>query len=493
MIKKFTLFLLLVLPISAFAQRFSQYFSSTMVESFENPAQGIFKPDTTKMMAFNFFVPNLSASAYTTGNATTTLKQYLFLHNSTFPNIYVGRNNFNTLSTNNNIYVGMFKMFADLAGKQEIGFSWQIRAEGTAHFTDETVQLFDGGTNFNNLQPYTNLFNDRYYAQGYHQFSFTYRETLSPKFSVGYKISALSGIAYDNTTINQSDIIFNKNQSDGTSALYLNLIGQHRTSYTPGSFAANNVVPNFKNPGLSVSFGVEQHNEDGVHIQYNIKDLGFIHWGSDPHIYNFNHTDTIGLSSGNAGQNVYNGASFITQQGGENKSFTTVTNGLAEISATKYFWLDGEKQFKYNPILVASKQLFYNGIAGAFINNVQYGKVTVGVMGTYDDLKQFNLGGKIMFKSANAEVFLGTEQLLTSYDMFRAHRGNLNYINSNANFTGAGIFFGFALKFGADVESPANASSIPMGEDEGFLKRTFKNIFGKKPKDYINSPGATSP
>jgi hypothetical protein len=69
--KKLLLLLLIIAPYKIFAQRFSQYHTNTLYDSFENPAQRAFIPDSSKKYAFNLFIPNFSSDVYLTGNAQT--------------------------------------------------------------------------------------------------------------------------------------------------------------------------------------------------------------------------------------------------------------------------------------------------------------------------------------------------------------------------------------------------------------------------------------
>ena len=485
--KKLLLLLILIAPVSAFAQRWSNYFTGTMYDSFENPSQSVFKIDTTKNMAFNFFVPNFSANAFLTGDAVRPIKEYLFYGNSVNPNLVIGQGKYNYAKVNTNVYVAMFKLFTSLSGKEEIGVSAQIRGDGSARFTDESIGLFNGAKNFNTTT-FNDQFDNHYYGQSYYQFSFTYRETLDKRYSLGVKLSALSGIAYNSGDVDYSKVSINQSADGTTNSLNYLVTGRYRSSFSRNNRPTRrDILPDFRNPGASVSLSLEQHNEDGVYLMYNIKDLGFIHWNGTSHVNYFDATGTVtGLNTSQAGQNLTQQAKDVLIQGQTQTSFTTVTNGLAEISGTKYFWLDDAKEFKYNPVVVLSKQLFFKGATAAVINNVKYKNYTVGLTTTYDDLNQFNIGGQFMVKSKSAEFFIGCEQLAGALELNSANNGNINAINRNSQHLSGGLFMGFSLKFGQQIQSHANADHIAMGYDEdGFIKRTFKAVFFKdKPVDH---------
>ncbi len=471
--KIFLILILCFFTTQVFAQRFAQYYTNTLYDSFENPSQKVFTPDSSRMFAFNFLFPNLSINAYITGNAQPTIKQGIFLGKSTTPNLMYGQNSANHLYTVDNVYIGMFKIYTSLKGDQEIGFSWQTKGEGNTRFTDETVGLFNGNSSFTNTN-YHDVANDNYWYQGYHQLSITYRETLNNQFSVGLKLSALSGIVHEDASITHSDITFDKPNNQ----LFLTLAGHNRTTYDPGTFSAANFIPDFRSPGLSFSLGVGQHTDGGINLQYNLKDLGFIRWSASSNVHNFNNTETVtGVSSTGSSGNLYDVALKILTDRGTKKSFITPTDGRFEISASKTFALNDDGSYKYIPIFIASKQLFYNGLTGVFTNNIQYHNLMIGVTQTIDNTG-YNLGGQLMIKSPNFEFFIGSEQLLHDYSVLRDLKKDNAEINRASASMGAGFYMGFSVKFGHEIETHANTSHISTGDDEGgLIKRLLHGVF----------------
>ena len=55
-------FLLLSSAVKIFAQQFSQYNTGTLYDSFENPSQRAFIPDSSKQYAFNLLIPNFNGN-----------------------------------------------------------------------------------------------------------------------------------------------------------------------------------------------------------------------------------------------------------------------------------------------------------------------------------------------------------------------------------------------------------------------------------------------
>lgn len=459
-----------------FAQHFSQYNTGTLYDSFENPAQKSFITDTSKRYAFNFFVPSFNVDFFLSGNAQTTLKTRAFFNLYDTRALKIDQGKYNHFGGGANFYLLMFKAFQSLDGDTEMGFSWQLRAEGRGVISDESIALLNGTSAFVN-DNYSDIFNDNYYYQTYHQISYSYREKFNKQFAFGIKISALLGIEYKNLTIDHSYIAFNK-VSDTASVI---LHGKYMSNYIPGSFNARDFLPTFRNPGAAISIGTSYHTEDNFNLQANIKDLGFIHWSKLSKVYNFNgRTGFHGLSGTAREDSIANGLNRITHGNSVVQAFVTPINGRAEVSANKSYWIDDDHLFKYSPTLIASKELFYTGFTGALVNPLSYKYYTVTLTTTYDDLRMFNLGLQFMYKNPKVEFFIGSDRIAQTRSLINQARAiNPLTLNTNSAFTGADFFIGFALKFGSVIEHPMNASTIPLGE-KGFMGRLIGRIFKTK-------------
>jgi len=465
---------LLVLSAKIFAQQFSQYNTGTLYDAFENPSQRAFIPDSSKTYATNFLIPNLNFNFFLSGDAQATLKNRVFLNKYTNSALVVNQGRLNMSNFNANVYFLMFRMFKSLNGDEEMGFSWQGKAEGHAIFTDDSFAALNGTQSFTSGTPYNNIFNDSYYFQTYHQFSFTYREKFNKQLAFGFKFSALLGIQYQKLTVTNSNAVYD-NAKD---TIGLGLAGKYYQSFVPGHFISRDYLPTLRNPGASISMGATYRTEDSYIIQGNIKDLGFIHWSPHSQIYNFDNNAVIqGLTTSQREDSVYNKLYHILHNSATTGSFTTPIDGRAELSINKSFWIDDDHLFKYSPTLVASKELFYPGFIGALVNPVQYEKYILTLTATYDDLKTFNLGAQFMMKTPNWEWFIGSDKLAQSVSLLSdALNKNSPGINQNSAYTGASFFIGFSIKFGPIVEHPMNASTIPTGE-KGFLGRLWGRLF----------------
>ncbi|MDN5284773.1 MAG: hypothetical protein JWR38_1047 [Mucilaginibacter sp.] len=473
--KVLIVFCLIFFSLSVSAQQFSQYNTNTLFDSFENPSQRSFIPDSSKGMAFNFLIPNFNVNTYLTGNMQQGIKTRLFSKDALYntDNLKIGQGKYNHVNANVNAYAIMFKLFTSLNGDVEIGFSAQTKAEGRGYFSDESLALFGGSQNFTN-NSYSNIFNDNYRYQTYHQLGFSYRERVNKKIALGFKISALLGIQYQRVDITESQINFNRATDQAT----LGLQGRYYDSFIPGHITAHDYLPTLRNPGAAITLGGSYITDDHITIQANIKDLGFIHWSKRSTVYDFNNSATINnLSTAPSREDtIFNTTRKLIKTNGTVQSFTTPINGHAELSATKSYWLDYNNLFKYSPTLILSKELFFSGFTGALVNHFKYKNFTVTLTTSYDDMKFFNLGTQFMVKSSNVEFFIGTDRLTNTGSLAMAAFHNENQINHIGNYTGGDLYLGFALKFGHLIEHPMNASTIPMGE-KGFLGRLFGRLF----------------
>lgn len=462
---------LLFFAAKGFSQQFSQYNTGTLYDSFENPSQRSFVPDTSKTYAFNFLIPNFNANLLLTGDAQSSLVSRAFGGKYNNSALQIGAGKYNNANINANAYSIMFKTFTSLNGDEEMGFFSETRAEGKGAFTDESIALLNGPSGFpNNI--YDNIFNDHYYFQVYNAIGFSYREKLSKQVAIGFKISALMGIDYNKLDIYESHISFDK----ANDAASVSLRGKYYQSQGPGNLDVRSFLPTFRSPGAQITIGTSYRTEDGIMFQGNLKDLGFIHWYSASNSYNFNSTQTVtGLSTSKRENNILTATRGITKTNKTVAAYTSPTDGKFELSATKsYYLIEDNYAFKYSPTLIASKELLYSGIAGAMVNHFQYNNYHASLTLSYDNMNLFNAGLQFMIKSYNGEFFIGSERLIQSAGLVGAIHSSASYANSS--YTGADFFMGFSLKFGQVIEHPLNASIIPIGE-KGFLGRLYNRLF----------------
>jgi hypothetical protein len=468
---------LFLMTAKVFGQQFSQYNTGTLFDSFENPSQRSFIPDSSREMAFNFLVPSFNTNFYTTGNAQATLKSRLFSDYYNTAPLQIGKGKNNHLNLNANAYAIMFKLFTNLDGAAEVGFFAGTKGEGRGIFTDESIAVFNGALDFPN-NTYNNIFNDSFYYQFYHQIGITYREQVSRKFSFGVKLSALSGIAYRQIKIDRSGIVFDKPNDQATLAVH----GTARVSQNLTGGIINEAGLGFQNPGAAITIGTSYKNDDGYHFQYNLKNVGFIHWRGTNAAFNNDTALIRGLSTPQRETNIRNKIDDITTGSAIYNGFTTATNGLAEISVNKDYWLDYDQTLKFSPTLIASKELFYNGFTAALVTPLQYGKYTASLTTAYNDMRLLNMGAQFMIKTPNAEFYIGSDRVYQTASLARAAitSNKSNHVQSlsdqGGSFTGMDFFIGFSFKFGSIIENPMNARSTPDGE-KGFIGKLWEKWF----------------
>src|ERR1700761_8550097 len=96
-------FCLLFAAAKGFSQQFSQYNTGTLYDSFENPSQKSFIPDTSKQYASNFFIPNFDANLYLTGDAQSTAVNRVFGGKYNDAALQIGAGKVNNANVNANV------------------------------------------------------------------------------------------------------------------------------------------------------------------------------------------------------------------------------------------------------------------------------------------------------------------------------------------------------------------------------------------------------
>ncbi|MDT3405581.1 DUF5723 family protein [Mucilaginibacter terrae] len=461
--------LMLFISCSCFAQRYAQYNTGSLFDSFENPSQAAFIPDSSRQFAFNL-IPNFNANTYLQGNAQYTLKSRLFLgkyDNSAFT---IGEGKYNNMMANVNVYVGMLRMFTSMSGKQEVGLSYQIKGNGRGHVTDETIALFNGIGKFAQSPVYDDLFNNNAFYEAFHQFSVNYREKVTRNFAVGVKLSLLSGIGYNNLNITQSELIVPPGQIDMAS---LRLRGTFQSTYVLGQFQRRDLLPLFRSPGAAISMGAT-FAPNGFIIQGNVKDLGFIRWGSNATTYRVNGVAQLtDLGGTQREKNVQDALTKLLESNPRQGAFVKPIVGRAELSVAKKFQIgDG---VTYMPTAILAKQIYGYGTGAALVNNVQFkGGFSTALSGILNEDSQFDLGLQLMYKSPNFEVFVGSEQLGKSLNLYSASNENENAVTKTMSHSGGNIYFGFSFKFGRLLERWKNDSYYFDGSEQGPLGRAWK-------------------
>ena len=283
------------------------------------------------------------------------------------------------------------------------------------------------------------------------------------------KLSLLSGITYNKINITQSDIQFNGNPG-ANNQLTIGFQGTYQSNFLRAKeLDTKTLIPDFKNPGLSVGFGTTYTSKTGFFLMGSIKDLGFIRWNKNSH--------SIVVPDGEVIINELSSSKTLEQQfedefinRDQQKSFYTATNAKADFLISKRF------EF-YTPNFIISKNLWNKGGDIALVNNFAYNQFSVSLSPIYNLNGFMMLGTQAKYQTPNFEFFLGSDNVLKSAAY------NTKATTSNNSYAGASVYMGVGIKFGYTVEHPQNSSYMPgVGDDldkKGFFTKLF-GVFKKK-------------
>ena len=469
---KKTLFLFLIIScaLNVSAQQFNLYNSRTLFDVFENPSQSAYQIDTSRRIAFNFFIPTVTANATASGSANSAIKTLLYNGRVDGSNLAIEQNKFSTVAFNTNNYIAVLRILHTVKKSQEIGLSWQVRDDGRIKVTNETLAAFDNYDLFDNTSSASGFFNNNGYNQSYHQFSLAYRQDVTKRLSVGAKGSLLSGISYTSFKVIESNIIID----DVADIINVSMIGNLRSSFKFDNFKSKALRPNFKSPGLSVTTSASYKFLNGWFVMGNLKDIGFIKWNKDSYEYNFNaaNIEIDNATGPTADDRFTDSLDQRISNSRTNRSYFSLLNGKAEVLINKNYG-------NYQPNLIISKSLLYEGGDIILTNNYHYRNFVVSASAGYNTSKYLAIGGQLMVKSPNAEFFLGSDQLPKSLEMIKNARNNTPPYSES--YIGGSFYMGFAVKFGRVLEHPANANFIP-GMNEPWGTRFLRGVFRKKEK-----------
>jgi hypothetical protein len=451
------------------AQQFGLFNTNTMFDGFENPAQKTFQLDYSRKFSSNFFLPNFGVTGSNKGSNdfVRTLIGDGKYNTSGLP---LGTNHYNTVSLNSNVYLATLRIFHSYKYQKEIGLSWQVRAEGRAEYTNETLAIFDSFRRFeeSGLTDFDNAFNNKGLAQSYHQFSFSYRENYDKQLAFGAKLSLLSGISYNKLNISESSFT----QQGVNEMIDVKLKGYYNASFLYGDeFKKRDLIPNFRNPGVSVTLGTTYKAKDGTVIMANLKDLGIIRWGRRSTIAKFDNTIHINPAN-RSSRSVENQITDIILQDTSRKAFYALTNARVDFLISKAFGF-------YTPSVILSKNVFYKGGDIAWVNRFSYNDFSLSAIPNYNIDGLMLFGAQGMYKTPNFEVYLGSDNLFKSVSQFKTVTDRDATIGKGYN--SASFYMGVGIKFGRTVEHPQNSSTMPGIDDNesSFFGRIF-SVFSRK-------------
>ena len=469
MIKKLIfIFFFLFTASESWSQQFGLFNSGTLYDAFENPSQKAFQADSSRKFAFNFFIPTISFDAAFRGPAEENFKTLIYNKVINGRNINAEPGDANLITATSNNYMLMIRIFKSVEYNQEIGFSWQIRNEGRGNLTNATFSILDDYRVFEAGQ-LENIFNNKGYNQSYNQYSFNYREDYNKRLSLGVKLSLLSGITYNSIDINQSSLNIRPNEKE----FDVSVNGNYKSSFAEEDLNSGIFNPTFHDPGLSVSTGASYKFKGGWFLMGNLKDIGFIKWNKNSYSYNLNNSEIqiTDAASPDADERFEKEINKLLTAKKNNASYTSMTNGKVEA-------LINQKFGNYEPNLIVSKNLFYEGGHVALANNLKVRNYVFTAIADYNLDNYIALGGQFMIKTPNVEFFVGSDQVFKTYQATRSFlSSNPQYSAGNA---AGSAYFGFALKFGPVMEHQQNATFIPGMNGNFDRAGWFKKLFGKR-------------
>jgi hypothetical protein len=457
--------LFLILSTQIKAQQYGLFNTKTLFDAFENPAQRAFVLDSSRKYASNFLLPYFGLNAANKGDANFSLRT--LINDGVYRTSGIPVNNErNQLYQSSNIYLFSFRIFKNYKDHQELGFSWQMRSDAFTDYTNATLIAFD---DFNRLKTSMDApFNGNGYGQSYHQFSMNYRENIDKRLAFGVKLSLLSGITYNKIDITDSEIQFNPTAQQ----LTVNVGGTYQSNFLRSKeLDTKTLIPDFKNPGLSLGFGTTYTSKTGFFIMGSIKDLGFIKWNKNSHSITVPENEgEIQVQDGENKNTLQRKLEDLFISHDYQKGFYTATNAKADFLISKKF------EF-YTPNFIISKNLWNKGGDIALVNNFAYNEFSVSLSPIYNLNGFMMLGTQAKYQTPNFEFFLGSDNVLKS----AAYKQQPT--TSNNGYAGASVYMGVGIKFGYTVEHPQNSSYMPgVGDDvdkKGFFARLF-GVFKKK-------------
>lgn len=446
------------------AQQYALFGTRTMFDAFENPSQKSFTLDSSRKFSSNFFLPYFGANAANQGDTEYAVRRLTQAGVNDTRSIPIGTGRINHFYENSNIYVATFRLFRSYKYQKEMGLAWQIRSDAHIDYTNETLALFDSYTRFPENTQLNGIFNTKGYQQTYHQFSFTYRENYNKRLAFGLKASLLSGILYNDLNIVNSNFFV----SPEANALAIGIAGTYSSNFNDtNEINKSNILPTFKNPGLSLSFGTNYTTKKGLFLMANVKDLGFIWWRSRTQRTTISQSkiiEDLAFNQSNTNDEIRD----IFELDQQSKSFTAATNAKLDVYVSKQFGF-------YKPGFVVSKNLFYKGGDIALVNTFNYRNFSGSITPLYNLNKIFMVGLQGKYQTPNFEVFMGTDNLKSSFSLARGIRSSDANIGSGPN--GGSFYMGIGIKFGQVVNHPQFSDVMPGINDNDGGGSFFKNLF----------------
>jgi hypothetical protein len=438
---------ILIFSLGVRAQQYALYNTKTLFDAFENPARNVYTQDTSRQFSFNI-LPNFGLNLVGAGPVQADLRKAISTSVYSAKDLAIGANKVNRGFVNFNAYMAMARVYTSVLKHGEAGFSWQVRSDGYAKITNETLAIIDTYKLFDTLANYSNIFNNRAHSISYQQVSFTYRQNINHSLGVGVKLSYLSGILYNGLTIDSSSI--GPDFKNETYEMYLSGKVKSSFNYHDGSRKSNNNL--FSNPGFSATVAFTNRLKHGWNIYGQLKDIGFIRWNRAP-VYAFKGPVTLKGTSSSHSPRIGSKIDSMITQSHTKQSFYTPVNSKVELVISKDY-------AHYQASALVSKNLTNFGGDIGLIQNARWRSLNIGLTTVYSPVNAFQIGLMGMIKTPNFEIFAGSDQLFKTKAMLT---GIINDSESyTSGYSGASIYMGIGFNFGKVMEHPLFSSRTPQ-------------------------------
>lgn len=207
-----------------------------------------------------------------------------------------------------------------------------------------------------------------------------------------------------------------------------------KLSYLSG-IGNKTIWPDLKYPGASISLSANANGRNGWHFLGSLKDLGVL-----------------------KGSNI---------EGEEEKM---------QLIKAKLEALASKEIGNYRGSILFSKNVFHRGWNAALMHNYRViGNLNLSAFTAYSPHTDFQLGVQMLIKSSNCEFYLGSNQVIDTYDKISPiFEGNKPGKSNGSNREGMSFYIGFSAKFGNTMYHRANSPWVPRVNSPWFL-RLFKH------------------
>ncbi|SEM87471.1 hypothetical protein SAMN05216436_108173 [bacterium A37T11] len=462
------------------AQQSVLYNTQTLAESVDNPWVSIFD-NKCQQLGFNFLIPNIFSYSDFRGEGVNPLLGW-GIKNRPANSLSADPQELNRYASTNRIDWISLKLNRPNASfkNTEWYFGHASRVIGWGRFKNLLVDV--AGGQLNKGHPYSlNLddgpFNGKAVGYAFNETSAGWRADIDDDLFAGLRLAYLSGVLYGNYLIEQST--FTTTDANHQSGI-ITATGNYRRAIHADSLedniTFNQFLPNFKNPGISISGGIEKWINDQFKYTLAIKDLGIIYWQKhDPEW-----TNDVQISVAVKDYEIMAGSSshlniksrfkqvrdsLIGLGTWKQGSFSTILPTRVEAGASFL------AHANYTANILITQIFLENRTSLSLLHDLHKQPYHLRINTGYDSLEGFVLGMTFLVRTSAIDVFAGTENLLAT----ARNTGYLvqgDYATTFRSPASLSMVFGFALRLGKcnnyskhKASTNRNIIRLPSGKD----------------------------